>query len=572
MEEKKNFKAWPKGRPKSLHYPVMPIYQFLNSTAARFPDRVAMRFAGMELTYQEFLTLSHKFAHALRARGVKKGDRVAIHLPNCPQFAIAYYAIIKLGGIFVPCSPLAGERELEHQLNDAGVTTLITLDLLAGVFDNILGNTRVKSLIVTSLADTYPPVSAPLKELTKPPIEKGEDFLKLLGEGDSDPINEEIEPEKDIAHLAYTGGTTGLPKGVMVSHYNVVVNVIQNSHWFMGGDVTYEGGILRPDRSLVEEELGGEPQPLEEGMTTLVVPPWFHAMGTIGYLNMPVYLGGTMIVFPRFYPAEYIGAIDKYKADVVGGAPQLFIPMVQDPEFEKADLSRIRLAVSGAAPLPVPILEQMLESFSGVVTEGCGMTEVVCTATFNPPTREGLKPGSVGIPVSDTYTRVIDLETGDPLPPGKEGEICYKGPQVTLGYWEKPEETAQVFIDGWVHSGDIGCYDEDGYFYVTDRKKDMIIYKGHNVYPRELEEILFEHPKVAHCAVVGKEDQKGGEIPVAFIQLKPDKQAAPEEIRDFVNEKVAKYKHIRELFFIDEIPVSAAGKVLKRELRQRLKD
>jgi len=572
MEEKKNFKAWPKGRPKSLHYPVMPIYQLLNSTAARYPDTVAMRFAGMELTYQEFLTLTHKFANALKVRGVMKGDRVAIHLPNCPQFAVAYYGIMKVGAIFVPCSPLAGERELEYQLNDASVETLITLDLIAGVFDKILGNTKVKNLIVTSLADTYPPVSAPVKGLTKQPIEKGEDFLKLLDEGDTDPMNEGIEPEKDIAHLAYTGGTTGLPKGVMVSHYNVVANVLQICHWFMGGDVTYRKGILSPDISLVERELGAEQQPIEEGMTLLVVVPWFHAMGTIAYLNSAVYCGATMIVFPRFYATEYIRAVDKYKADMVGGAPQLFIPMVQDPEFKKVDMSRVRLAASGAAPLPVPILEQMLASFSGVVSEGYGMTEVVCTGISNPPTRAGLKPGSVGIPVFDTYAKVIDLETGDPLPPRKEGEICMKGPQCTMGYWEKPEETAQVFIDGWVHSGDIGYYDEDGYFYITDRKKDMIIYKGHNVYPRELEEILFEHPKVAHCAVVGKEDQKGGEIPVAFIQLKPDKQAAPEEIRDFVNEKVAKYKHIRELFFIDEIPVSAAGKVLKRELRQRLKD
>jgi long-chain acyl-CoA synthetase len=571
VKEEKNFKAWPKGRPKSLSYPVIPIHQILSSTAMRYPDTVAMRFAGMELTYQEFLTLSHKFAHALRARGVKKGDRVAIHLPNCPQFAIAYYGIMMLGGIFVPCSPLGGERELEHQFNDAGVETLITLDLTAGVVDKILGNTKVKNLIVTSLADTYPPVSASVKALTKQPIDEGEDFLQLLDEGDTGPINEDIDPKKDIAHLAYTGGTTGLPKGVMVSHYNVVVNVIQICHWLAGGDVTYRDGILRPDRSLVEKELGSEEQPIEEGMTILVVVPWFHAMGTIGYLNNPVYAGATMIVFPRFSAEEYIGAIEKYKADMVGGAPQLFIPMVQDPEFKKVDMSRVRLAVSGAAPLPVPILQKMLETFSGVVIEGSGMTEVVCTAMFNPPTREGMKPGSVGIPVSDTYAKIVDLETGEPLPPGKEGEICMKGPQVTLGYWQKPEETAQVYIDGWVHSGDIGCYDEDGYFYITDRKKDMIIYKGHNVYPRELEEILFEHPKVGHCAVVGKKDEKGGEIPVAFIQLKPDTQATPEEIMDFVNEKLAKYKHVRELFFVDEIPVSAAGKVLKRELRERLK-
>ena len=362
-----------------------------------------------------------------------------------------------------------------------------------------------------------------------------------------------------------------MPKGVMVSHYNAVVNILQYAHWFMGGEPVYEEGILKPDLSLVRKEQGDIEQPSKERMTVLVVVPWFHAMGTIGYLNLLVYGASTMILFPRFYAEEYIRAVDKYKADMIGGAPQLFIPLVQHPEFKKVDMSGIRLAVSGAAPLPVPILQQMLDSFSGVVNEGYGMTEVVMGGLSNPPTREGLRPGSVGVPVFDTYAKVIDLETGDPLPPGKEGEICMKGPQVTLGYWKKPEETAQVFIDSWVHSGDIGYYDEDGYFYITDRKKDMVIYKGHNVYPRELEEILFEHSKVAHCAVVGKKDEKGGEIPVAFIQLKPDTQAKPEEIMDFVNEKVAKYKHIREVFFIDEIPVSGTGKVLKRELRERLK-
>jgi long-chain acyl-CoA synthetase len=570
MAEEKNYKAWPKGRPKSLNYPLIPVYQFLNSTAQKYPDTVAMRFAGMELTYQELLSLSHKFANALKARGVKKGDRVAVHLPNCPQFAIAYYGLLKLGAIFVPCSPLLVEREMEYQLNDSGAETLVTCDLFFHVVDKVVEKTKVKNLVVTSLADTYPPVSAPVKTLKKMPIPKGEDFQVLIEEGALDPVNEKIDPKKDIAHLAYTGGTTGLSKGVMVSHYSVVVNVLQPAQWFMGGDVVYKDGILSQDLSLVKKELGEESQAITERMTALIVVPWFHAMGTIGYLNLQVYGGNTMIVFPRFDATEYIRAIEKYDADMLGGAPQLYIPLVQNPEFKKVDMSRIKLAVSGAAPLPGAILEQMLGAFSGVVNEAYGMTEVVMIATANPPTREGLKQGSVGLPVFDTYIKIVDLNTGEPLGPKKEGEICIKGPQNMLGYWEKPEETAQVLIDGWVHSGDIGYYDEDGYFYITDRKKDMIIYKGYNVYPRELEEVIFENPKVAHCAVVGKKDEKGGEIPVAFVQLKPDTKATPEEIMDFANEKVAPYKHIREVRFIDEVPVSGAGKVLKRVLRDQL--
>ncbi len=571
MADEKNYKAWPKGRPKSLDYPEIPVYQILNSTVAKHPDRVAIRFAGIELTYQEFLNLSHKFAHALKARGVKKGDRVGIHLPNCPQFAIAYYAIIKLGAIFVPFSPLGGERELEYQMNDCGCETFITLDLIMAPVLNIYKKTKVKNLIVVSLADTYPPVTAPVKALKKSPVETGEDYQVLLEEGSTDPINVEVNPKEDIAHLSYTGGTTGLSKGVMITHMNVVANVMHTIHWFAGGTVKYKDDILNLDFSLVEKELTEEDDPpLKEGLTALVVVPWFHAMGTIGYLNSMVYGSNTLIVFPRFDATEYIRAVEKYNADLMGGAPQLYIPLVQHPEFKKVDMSNIKLAVSGAAPLPVHVLNQMLDAFSGIVCESYGMTEITMMGITNPPSRKALKPGSVGIPVFDTYVKVIDLTTGEPLGPGKEGEICMKGPQVMKGYWEKPEETKMVLIDGWVHSGDIGYYDEDGYFYITDRKKDMVIYKGHNVYPRELEEIIFEHPKVAHCAVVGKKDEKGGEIPVAFIQLKPDTEATPDEIMGFVNEKIAQYKYVREVHFIDEIPVSGAGKVLKRVLRDRL--
>lgn len=572
MEKKKNFKAWPKGRPKSINYPSIPVYQFLNSTAARFPDRVAIRFAGMELTYQELLNLSHKFAHALKARGVKKGDRVAIHLPNCPQFAIAYYGLLKLGAILVPCSPLMVEKELADQLNDAGATVLLTLDLLFGTVEKILDQTTIKNVIVTSLADVYPPVALSIKLLRKVQINKGEDFLSLLEEGSTDPINEKIDPKKDLVHLAYTGGTTGVSKGVMLTHFNVVANVIQVNHWLSGGDVSYQDGILKPDRTLLEKEMPNVPQALSEGATALVVVPWFHGMGTIGYLNNMVYGACTMIVSPRFDPVDYIRSVEKYKADMLGGAPQLYIPLVQNPEFDKTDLSGIKLAVSGAAPLPGPIMKQMLNRFSGVVCEAYGLTEITMACLLNPPMKDSIRFGSVGIPPADTYIKVIDLVTGEILAPEKEGEICVLGPQCMQGYWKKPEETDQVLIDGWVHSGDIGYEDKDGYFYITDRKKDMIIYKGYNVYPKQLEEALYEHPAVANCAVLGKKDEKGGEIPVAFVQRKPNTDPSPEEIMEFVNSKVAAYKHVREVRFIDEIPVSAAGKVLKRELKKLIQE
>jgi len=570
MEISKNYEAWPKGRPRTLNYPEIPVHKILSSTSTKYPDMVAIRFMGIEITFRELDTLSTRFANGLMARGVKKGDRVAVHLPNCPQFAVAYYGIMKIGAVFVPCSPLLVEREMEYQLNDSGAETLITLDLLSGSVENIIKKTKVKNHIVTAIPDNYPPVSAPLRMLKKSPIEKGEDFLSLINDGSEDPINVDIDPKRDIAHLGYTGGTTGLSKGVIMSHFNVVSNVIQLALWFGGGDVTYNDGILSTDMTPMREKIKDIKKPLIERMTALVVVPWFHVMGTIGYLNFPVYSAMTMIVFPSFDAKEYIRAVDKYQADVLGGAPQLYIPLLEEPEFKNVDMSRIKFAVSSAAPLPVPILDKMLDAFSGVICEGYGLTEVTGMATMNPPSREASKTGSVGLPVFDTFIKIIDVKNDTALPQGKEGEICIKGPQCMRGYWNRSEETSAVLKDDWVHTGDIGFEDKDGYFYITDRKKDLIIYKGYNVYPRELEEVLFTNPKVTQCAVVGGKTEKGGEIPVAFIQLKPDVKATADEIIEFVNEKVAHYKHIREVHFIDEMPVNGAGKVLKRVLREKL--
>jgi long-chain acyl-CoA synthetase len=339
------------------------------------------------------------------------------------------------------------------------------------------------------------------------------------------------------------------------------------AHWTAGGKASYENGILNLVRMEGDRE---EDHPVIFGKgKALVVVPWFHAMGTIGYLNQTVYAGTTMVVFPRFDPGQYLQAIEKYEANAVGGAPQLFIPLVNHPDFKKYDLSSIKLAASGAAPLPVPVLEQMRRSFSGVVTEAYGLTEVTMASHFNPPTREGLKAGSVGLPIADTEVKIVDLETGSKtLPPGEIGEVCIQGPQVMQGYWKKPEETRHVLRDGWVYTGDIGREDEDGYFYIVDRKKDMLIYKGYNVYPRDLEELMAKHPAVQQCAVVGKTDPEAGEVPVAFVVLKAGTQATAEELLEYCAKNVSAYKKIRQVIFKNQLPVSGAGKVLKTELRK----
>lgn len=566
----KNYKCWPKSNPRSLNYPEIPVHQFLRSSAAKWPFRIAIIFDAIEITYSELLTLTERLATALAGLGVRKGDQVAIHLPNSPQFAIAYYAILMNGAIFTPCSPLMVERELEYQLNDAEAGTLITLDLFYPTVARVVPKAKIKNVIVASVSDVFPPLLTAIR----PPLIKKEipgtlDFNTLLKAHEPKPPQVKIEPKKDLAHLAYTGGTTGGSKGVMLTHFNVVANVLQSSHWLGGGDVAYKDGILELVRMEGDRE---EDHPIRVGKgKSLIVVPWFHAMGTIGYLNSRIYQGDTMVVFPRFDPAQYLQSIEKHEATTIGGAPQLFIPLVNHPDLKKYDLSSIRYVASGAAPLPIPVMEQMLKVFPGVVMEGYGLTECTMASNMNPPSREGLKMGSVGLPLADVEVKIVDLDTGTKeLPQGEAGEICIKGPQVMQGYWNKPEETNMVLRDGWLYTGDIAREDEDGYFYIVDRKKDMLIYKGYNVYPRDLEEIMAKHEAVRQCAVIGKPDPEGGEIPVAFVVLKEGAAATAGELLDYCAQNVAPYKKIRQIIFKKELPISGAGKVLKKELRKEL--
>jgi len=565
----KNFNAWPDQWPKNLNYPEQPVYRFLDQTAARIPNRRAIIFGGMELTYSELKNLADRFANALISMGVKKGEKVAIHLPNCPQFAIAYYGALKAGAIFTPLSPLLAPKEVTYQLNDSEAKILISLDLVYPGVCAIIPDTKVETVITTSIADCYNSIIQPLKPIEKIPLPDTIDMALLLKEHSPEMPGIDIDVFRDLAHLAYTGGTTGLSKGVMLTHYNVVVNTAQYAAWFSGAQIEIQNGLPTMVFSPGVDPIRDRPIAMDHE-TALVVVPWFHAMGTIGYLNNLVFSGTTMVVFPRFESKEYLDAIPKYNATVVGGAPQLFIPLVNHPDFDSYDLSGIKLASSGAAPLALPVLDKMLDAFSGVVCEAYGLTECSMGATANPPARSNIRQGSVGVPVFDTECKVVDLGTGKDLPPGKEGEICIKGPQVMQGYWNKPEETAEVLKDDWLSTGDIGKMDEDGYFYITDRKKDMIIYKGYNVYPRELEEAIFTHPAVEQCAVVGKPDLDVGEAPVAFVQLRQGAEATAEEVMEHTNPQIAAYKKIREVRFLDAIPVSPAGKILKRELREML--
>ncbi|WP_287152736.1 AMP-binding protein [Candidatus Solincola tengchongensis] len=543
----------PQGVKRRPNYPRIPVFQMLRSSAAQWPGRNALVFGGMELTFRELDLLSDRFAAALADMGVHKGDRVGIHLPNCPQFAVAYYGLLKAGAVFVPLDHLLSERELLFQLRDAEVETYLGLDMTFRMPRRILPRTPVRRVILTSLADCYPRVSRPVKPLRQTAIPpQAVDFSELLSYYPEEPPDITFDVKKDLAHIVYTGGVAGRELGVMTTHYNVVSNCCQFAQWFLGGEVSWRKGRL-----VVRRPPGGRPEDhvMRRGAeVSLIVVPWTHVMGIVAFFNIQVMNGWTMIVSARFDPEQYLLDIGKYGATGFGGPPQLFVPLMECPGFNRKNLEGIRLVVSGAAPLEPQLLRRLMRRIPGVVCEGYGLTECTMGCTANPPSRQRVRPGSVGLPLPDTEIRLVDpLDGRTPVKEGETGEILVRGPQVTPGYWRKPEETARVFRDGWLYTGDLGRMDGDGYLYLVGRKKDMLICKGFNVFPRELEEVLRGHHAVAGAVVVGKRDARYGEVPVAYVQLKAGESAEPGELLDYANRRLARYKRIRELHVVEEL-------------------
>ncbi len=554
MAEKPWLKFYPEWVPHSIEYPEVPLDELLRRSAEKHPNAIAIIFEGLKMTYKELDEAVSRLATALQELGVQKGDKVAIYLPNCPQFVISYYAILRAGGVVTAVNPLYTERELEYQLNNAEAVGIVTLDVLYEKVARVRDKTGLKFIIVTSLKDYLPKAKAILGSLLgKIPtakVEKGPGiyFLKeLIKKYPPEPKPVEINPKEDLACLQYTGGTTGVPKGAMLTHYNLVANAIQASHWL----------------------------DMEEAKEVHVgVLPLFHIYGMTVAMNAPIYGAGAMVLIPRFDAKKVLEAIQKYRATVFCGVPTLYAMLLDYPDLPKYDLTSIKFCISGAAPLPPEVQKKFMEITGGVLVEGYGLTEASPVTHCNPldRTMKTVKVGSIGVPWPDTEAKIMDLETGTKeLPPGEVGELVVKGPQVMKGYWKMPEETKQVLRDGWLYTGDIAKMDEDGYFYIVDRKKDLIKYKGYSVYPRELEDVLYEHEAVKLCAVVGKPDPTAGEIPKAFVVLKEGYEPTEElkkEIMEFVNSRVAPYKRIRELEFRRELPISAAGKVLRRLLRE----
>lgn len=545
------------GPSPSLEYPEIPVGSILAGSAARFGNRTIFAHDDEELTFAGLYRAACRFANALHRNGVEPGDRVAIHLPNCLAYSVAYYGILLAGATFTPANPLLPPADLAAQLADSDAVAAITfgrgLEVLTGVQDR----TRVGLVVVVGPAGD---------------LRAGQrEFAEFhAGEPETRP-EVDIDVHTRLAHLAYTGGTTGRSKGVRLTHRNVVVNTLQSACWSSGSvPALDERGELTLDASRAGAEW---PVRLGEG-SSINLTPWFHAMGTIGGLNVPVANGTTVVLQSRLDPAAYLAEAERRRVTTLGGAPALFAALLACPDFATRDLSSVHTITSGAAPMPHEMIKALRQRFpDAVIAEGYGLTEVTMCATQAPFERTATrKAGTVGIPIFDTEIKIVPVDGGqEPLPPGEAGEVCIRGPQVMAGYHERPDETAAVLVDGWLHTGDIGQLDADGYLSIVDRKKDVLLYKGYNVYPRELEELLLAQPGVAAAAVVGRPSPDVGELPVAFVVRGPGGNGVTEqELIDTVNANVVPYKRLRELRFVEQIPVSAAGKILKRELRALL--
>ena len=545
-------KNYPSQVPPSLEYPDKPVFWLLEAAYEKYPDREAIVFYDKKMTYAEFYNSALRFAGSLQRLGVRKGDRVALLLPNCPAYPISYYAIVKIGAIVAQFNPLYTERELEKLIDDSGARIAVTLDVLAYKFNDLIAKGKLDRLIVAKLRHFLPfplNILAPLKTLREPKLKVPSgfevyDFTRLVREG-SEPSEVDIDPKQDVAVFQYTGGTTGLAKAAMLTHRNVVCNTIQTASWAY----------------MVER--GKE--------VVMCVLPFFHVYGMTVGMNVGIYLGAKLILEPRFDVKRVVKLIDRYKVTLFPGVPTIYVAinkyLSENPG--RVDLSSVKFCLSGGAPLPVEVAEEFERLTGGKVREGYGLSESSPVTHANLPDAPP-KKGSIGIPISDTLAKIVDPNTGEEVPIGEPGELCVKGPQVMKGYWNRPEETkAALDEEGWLHTGDIAYMDEDGYFYIVDRKKDMIIAGGYNIYPREVEEVLYQHPKVLECAVIGVPDEYRGETVKAFIVLKSGETATEEEIIEFCKKNLAAYKVPKLIEFVDELPKSAVGKVLRRILRER---
>lgn len=553
-------KRYEKGVPPTLTYPAIPVYEFLDEAADKHPQRPAIVFGAVahklpgqplfdaSMSYRDLREAVNRFANALIELGVKKGERVAIYLPNSPQFVIAYYGALKAGAVIAPVNPIYTPRELEFILKDSSAETIVALSQFYPKLQGVRAKTALKNVIVANIKEYFPSL---LKTLFTLAMEKKEGHRAELVPGDlwfqdvlksapaSDP-EVKVFPD-DNAVLLYTGGTTGLPKAAELAHRNLVANAVQLGAWLPWAKEASEG--------------------------FLTALPMFHSYAMTTCLNEAMMIAGTLILIPNPRDMDHIlKSIDKHKPSLFPGVPTMYTAINNNATVSKYNLRSIKACVSGAAGLPTEVQKKFQEITGGRLVEGYGLSEASPVVTANPVFGEN-RIGTIGLPMPDTDVKLLDVETGTrEVAVGEPGELCVKGPQVMKGYWNKPDETTKTLRDGWLHTGDVAIMDEDGYFRIVDRLKEMIISGGYNVYPREIEEVLYQHPAVLEAAAIGIADARRGESAKAFVVLKPGQSATEEELIAFTKQHLAPYKVPRQIEFRDALPKTMIGKILRREL------
>ena len=529
--------------PAHMNYPRRPLHEILRLAASEVPDRPATAFLGAHLTYRQIKQQSDKFATALARRGIRHGDRVGIMLANCPQYMIATFAILRLGATVVNVNPLYTPREILVVAKDSGMRALLTLDVLAPAVLSVLDQTQIEQVFITSLAE----YSAAATETAM--IKGTSRFADLLAEVSEPELPRvEINTDEDVAVLQYTGGTTGVPKGAMLTHYNIFANVIQTDIW------------ANPSSRRGEDSY-------------LLVIPLFHIYGfTVGMIE-GTWRGVQQVLIPKYDVEAVLTAIRDYTPAYFPAVPTIYISLLNHPKAREYGLDRVRAFNSGSAPLPVEVIDQFERMTGGTLSEGYGLSEA-SPVTHSTPSLGRRKPGSIGLPLPDTDIKVVDLETGErEMPLGEEGELCIAGPQVMKGYWNRPEETAIALREDesgrqWLYTGDVARMDEDGYTYIVQRKKDMIIVSGFNVYPSEVEGVLYTHTDVLEVAVIGVPDAYRGEAVKACVVLKSGASVTVAELIAHCESGLAEFKVPREIQIRDSLPKTAVGKILHRVLRE----
>ncbi|MFD1334662.1 long-chain fatty acid--CoA ligase [Oceanobacillus iheyensis] len=516
----------PKGNPTNVEIPEISLQALFFKSVETYADKVAMTFFDQTYTYQQLEKMIYSVANSLYNLGIEKGDRIALMLPNCPQYPISYFATLLCGGTIVQINPMYKANELLHVLNDSEAKVIICLDSLLPIVEEVKDKTDLMNIIPVSFES-----DSKFNELL---IDKGHKLPEIT-----------IEPAEDIAVLQYTGGTTGRSKGVMLTHYNLVANTIQSY------------GTSQININTGEEKV-------------LTISPLFHVYGMTSCMNFTFYIGGNLILVPRFEVEQTVNIIEKMKPSLFMGVPTMFIALLNYYHEEKQfDLSCLRTCSSGSAPLPVEIIHQFNNVSGSNVAEGFGLSEASPVTHRNPV--EGLqKPGSIGIPIPNTDSKIVDLATGEEtLPNGEVGELIIKGPQVMKGYWRMEDETNQVLRNGWLYTGDLAKMDDDGFFYITGRKKDLIIASGYNVYPVEIEDVIYKHPGVLEVAIIGVPDKYRGETVKAFVVLKNNASLTEEDLIQYCRDRLASFKVPRSVEFLQELPKTAVGKILKRKLKEQ---